>query len=82
MTVDDNPQIASAGLPSAAGVTLDAPLRGLPKTLLRIRTPSGVNCSSCPDFKVLADPVKGEEWTCDSCVAGGSPDPPLHAPRY
>jgi hypothetical protein len=68
MTVDDNPQIASAG--------------GVPKTLLRIRTPSGVNCSSCPDFKVLADPLKGEEWTCDSCVAGGSPDPPLHAPRH
>ena len=85
MTVDDKPTVSvaepvtgsdsasdlpsAAGSTSAAGVTLDASLRGLPKPL-RIRTPSGLNCSSCPDFKILSDPVEVEEWTCDSCVTG------------
>jgi hypothetical protein len=80
-TVDDKPTVdvtaagatSASGSPSAAGATLDASLRGSPKSPLRIRTPQGVICSSCPNFKLLDNPVEVEEWTCDRCVAGESP---------
>ena len=49
--------------------------RGASKSPLRIRTPQGVICSSCPNFKLLDNPVEVEEWTCDRCVAGESPCP-------
>jgi hypothetical protein len=61
-TVDDKP-------------TVDVSERGsgATKSPLRIRTPQGVICSSCPDFKVLEEqPVEVEEWTCDRCVVEGS----------
>ena len=35
---------------------------------LRIRIPSGVQCSSCEDFKVLALNDKSPSpWTCRAC---------------
>ena len=35
---------------------------------LRIRIPSGVQCSSCEDFKVLAVADKSPSpWTCGAC---------------
>jgi hypothetical protein len=41
-----------------------------PATPLRIRIPSGVQCSSCEDFKVL--PVVANRtpspWNCGSCL--------------
>ena len=37
---------------------------------LRIRIPSGVQCSSCEDFKVLAVVAdkSPSPWTCEACA--------------
>lgn len=39
-------------------------------TPLRIRIPSGVQCSSCEDFKVLQEVVTRtpSPWNCGSCL--------------
>lgn len=39
-------------------------------TPLRIRIPSGVQCSSCEDFKVLPDVANRtpSPWNCGSCL--------------
>ena len=42
---------------------------GAPKSPLRIRIPSGVHCSSCPDFKVLQERLEEPpSWTCENCA--------------
>jgi len=64
-------------MPSAPSVKVPEPknddlLTGSEKvvTPLRIRIPSGVQCSSCEDFKVL--PVVANRtpspWNCGSCL--------------
>lgn len=65
-------QMPSVVEPKKETGAIDCPLTGSEKaaTPLRIRIPSGVQCSSCEDFKVL--PVVANRtpspWNCGSCL--------------